>query len=410
MSEQETKVPEVAAAVDAQPTEAKAEPAEQKDTAMAETEKTTDAKDVETNDTKDDKKSFSVNNPPPNMLKVRRPSPNRGGRKDKSNKFDPSVLGETDDPVQIRGQVEFYLSDANLPTDKFLSELTGLTENKPVPLSTICSFKRMRRFQPYSAVVAALKDSNLLVVEGEEGSETVKRKNAFVPVKPSKIEERSIYAKGFGEEVASTQFDLEAFFAQYGSFNSVRLRRGDDGGFKGSVFVEWVDKETADKFMAVDPKPKWKDHDLLILWKADYTKEKNEAIKRGEIQPSASRRGNHRGRGGRRDVDSDNWKERRDRDQKNGHRDSRGRGRGRGRGGRGRGGGRDRDDRRSRRDQEDQPKAQGGEGDGKPKIHVSGEGANGAASTNGKRAREDEGQDAPPAKKVDAKEPAVESA
>lgn len=252
-----------------------------------------------------------------------------------------------------------------------------------------------------------MKESKDLVVEGEEGSETIRRKKAFDPSRRIKIDERSVYVKGFGEEEQSTQFDIEAFFAKYGETNSVRLRRGDDQGFKGSVFVEWADQETADKFIALDPKPKWKDHDVLILRKLDYMKQKNEKFRNGEGELSGGRgrgRGNFRGRGGRRDGDSDSWKDRRDRDQRSGHRDQRGRGRGRGNRGRGR------DHGGSRRDQEDsKPKIQASN-DGRPKIHTSEdkpakkEDANESSNTNGKRARDDEGQGAPPAKKVDVKD------
>lgn len=318
-------------------------------------------------------------------------------------------------------QIHFYFSDSNLPTDKFLSDLTGLEENKPVPLKTICSFKRMRRFQPYSAVVAAMKESKDLVVEGEEGAETIQRKKAFDPARRTKIDERSVYVKGFGAEDSSTQFDIEAFFAKIGETNSVRLRRGDDGGFKGSVFVEFADQETADKFMALDPKPQWKDHDVLILRKLEYVQQKNEKIRNGDGELSGGRgrgrgrgRGNFRGRGGdRRDRDggSDNWKERRDRDQRNGHRDQRGRGRGRGNRGRGR------DQGGLRRDQDDdKPKIQSSD-NGKPRINISEDKpsekkdtVDDSSNNNGKRARGEDGQDAPPAKKVDNKEPATEAA
>ncbi|KAJ2970341.1 hypothetical protein NQ176_g8236 [Zarea fungicola] len=115
----------------------------------------------------------------------------------------------TDDPDAIRKQVEFYFGDWNFPQDKFMWETCGGAENKPIAVEKIHSFKRMRTFQPYSAVVAALRDSTFLDLEGEEGKETLKRK---VPYKPmanarAKTEASTVYAKGFGDETPTTQFD-----------------------------------------------------------------------------------------------------------------------------------------------------------------------------------------------------------
>ncbi|KAK6827964.1 RNA-binding La domain-containing protein [Apiospora arundinis] len=375
---------------------------------------------TETNDNQTNE--ISVLNPPKNMLRIKRDLIAQDG-KTKANKFDPSVMEETSDPVLIRSQVHFYFSDVNLASDKFMREQTGGTENKAIPLATITSFKRMRRFQPHSAVITALKESNFVVIEGEEGKETIRRQKAWDPSKITKLEERSVYVKGFGNEIPSTQFDIEAFFTQYGEIHSVRLRRGEDGGFKGSVFVEWADQETAEKFMALDPKPTWKEHDLLILWKADYTQQKNQAIKEGRIQP----KNNHgkpfhrgRGRGGfrgtqREGADSNDWKKRRDEDQKRGFggdrrdsRDQRGRGRGRGRGGRGRGdhrGGRGRDQAEEPQEKKEPVKATNENGElPAPKINISSD----AATANGKRARDDDAQDRP-TKKVDTKEAAPET-
>lgn len=322
-------------------------------------------------------------------------------------------------------QVEFYFGDSNLPEDKFLWEKVGGAENKPVPITLISSFSRMRRFKPYEAVVKALKASNFFVVDGPEGEETIRRKNAIDTDKRNKREERSVYVKGFGDETSSTQFDIEAFFAQYGQFDSVRLRRADgpEKVFKGSVFVEWSDKETADKFVALKPEPQWKGHPLHIMWKLDYMKQKSEAIREGKISASGRKfpRGSHRGsrgqhRGGNdRGGDKDDWKKRREQDQQNGFSDrrdnNRGRGRGRGRGNfRGRGG---RDNHGSR----DQDVAVKPADDGRPKIHVSKEGAKimkeekaKSGETNSKRPREDDNSASePPAKKVDTKAEATEA-
>jgi len=67
-------------------------------------------------------------------------------------------------PDEIRAQAEYYFSDQNLPFDRFLLSLTGGSENRPVSLRRIHSFKRMRRYQPFESVKEALKGSKLLVV------------------------------------------------------------------------------------------------------------------------------------------------------------------------------------------------------------------------------------------------------
>ena len=211
--------------------------------------------------------------------------------------------------------------------DKFLLSKVGGSTNNSVPLSLLHSFKRMRRFQPFSAIVEALKSSEPL--ELTENDTAVRRKvplpdsvkeahdPTVVKVFEDKAMNRSIYAKGFGPEEPSTQFDIEAFFAPYGPTNAIRLRRTAEKVFKGSVFVEFDSEETQKKFLAVDPKPKWKGQDLLIKSKRDYCEEKARDIEAGRIKPNRGRGGfRGRGRGNRRD-DRD-WRERRSEDQKKG--------------------------------------------------------------------------------------------
>jgi lupus La protein len=268
-----------------------------------------------------------------------------------NRKFDPSVREVTDDPVAIRKQVEFYFGDWNFPQDKFMWEQCEGAENKPIAIQKIHSFKRMRTFQPYSAVVAALRDSDFLVVDGEEGEETVKRKNAYKPMATgkAKAEAATVYVKGFGDEEPNTQFDLETFFSQFGDVRGLKLRRTQENFFKGSVFVTFADENEAQKFIALDPAPKWKDHDLKIMSKREYCQEKTDLIRQGKLEPnSQSTKKFFEGKdGSNKPRDNDDWKKRREHDQKNGFRDNRGGfrgrgGRGRGGGGRGRGrGGRD---------------------------------------------------------------------
>lgn len=268
------------------------------------------------------------------------------------------ALAESDDADEIRKQVEFYFSDSNLCQDKFLFTQTGGTDNKPIPISVIHSFKRMRHFKPFSAVVAALKESKTLeVVNGDE----VKRKTPLPIDKDVNFEDsakliedaamaRSIYVKGFEAEVATSQLDIEEFFQPYGPINMVKLRRDfGDNTFKGSVFVEFVSAEVMQEFMDLETKPQWKgEKDLMYMTKKSYCEGKIKDIEAGRIRPNehdTERRNFRGGRGGGRG--------RGDRGRGRGDR-----GRGRGRGGRGnndrrdRRGGRDGDDRdwKTRRD------------------------------------------------------------
>jgi lupus La protein len=97
-------------------------------------------------------------------------------------------------------KVEFYFSDANLPTDNHMLKMTEGTLNLPVSVSNLMKFGRMKRFQPVSAVVAALRESKMLDVTGPEGAEEVKRKVAWDGKDPEDESlPRSVYVKGFGD-------------------------------------------------------------------------------------------------------------------------------------------------------------------------------------------------------------------
>ncbi|KYK59632.1 RNA-binding La domain protein [Drechmeria coniospora] len=352
-------------------------------------------------------------------------------RNNSNNKFDPSTREVTDDPAVIRKQVEFYFGDWNFPQDKFMWETCEGTANKPMPLAKIHSFKRMRVFQPYSAVVAALRDSQFLDISGEAGEEVVKRKIPYKPVgeNKAKIEAATVYVKGFGDENPNTQFDLESFFAKFGEIRGLKLRRTNEGLFKGSVFVTFPDEDEANKFIALDPAPTYKSHELKIMSKRSYCEEKSELIRQGKLEPNSSaprkffegrdpsNKRNFRERDNRGARDGDDWKKRRENDQKHGFQEHRGNGRGRSRGGRGRGGrdrgGRGRGGFRGGRDGNDRDRGDGSQQrqddfkDAKPRIQSTTEGSKDEAATNGKRAREeDAGEKGPAHKKVDTKEAA----
>ncbi|KAK3711320.1 hypothetical protein LTR37_009700 [Vermiconidia calcicola] len=295
---------------------------------------------------------------------------------------------ESKDHDEIRRQVEFYFSDSNLPIDEYLLRMTGGSENKPVPLKVIHNFKRMRHFQPFGAVVEAVKESNFLNLNEDNEitrKEPLDAKFTDDVTQNKKLTHtssmpRSIYAKGFGDEKSSTQLDIEEFFEPYGPVQAIRLRRDGDDVFKGSVFVEFTNTDTQQRFLDLDPKPQWDGKDLQIMSKQEYVDIKHRGIVDGLVKPrSPSRRSfnnnkDYRNRkhdddrrsGGynkdnkrsRFDARNDDWKEARERDR--GYDDRRGRSdRGRGRGGRGgRGGRRDSPDgidrkKRRRSDEDD---------------------------------------------------------
>lgn len=217
-----------------------------------------------------------------------RGGPNKfAGNRKPLSKFESQP--ESSNPTEIRRQVEFYFSDSNLPIDEYLLSLTGGSKNRPVPLKLIHSFKRMRHFQPYSAVRDAVKASKFLTITGDDDEITrnVPLDSRFSDdsvanrsLVHSMSMGRSIYAKGFGGETDSTQLDIEAFFAPYGPVRSVRLRRGNDNRFKSSVFVEFENEELAQQFLELDPKPRWvapkKNVDGVLVSKGNNDKTNDE--------------------------------------------------------------------------------------------------------------------------------------
>lgn len=202
----------------------------------------------------------------------------------------------------------------------------------------------MRHFQPFEAIVEAMRDSTIL--ELCENDTCVRRIDPLpssldngpdpnaIEIFEDRAMPRSVYAKGFGEEKPSTQFDIENFFAEYGTTNAVRLRRSEDKVFKSSVFVEFDSEETAKKFLELDPKPQFQGKDLQIMSKKEYCDKKVEDIKAGRIRPNKphnkpQRRDDRHGRGDRDykrkrdDEDDRDWRIRREEDRKGGFRDHR---------------------------------------------------------------------------------------
>ncbi|GAB1726563.1 hypothetical protein NU195Hw_g2488t1 [Hortaea werneckii] len=65
---------------------------------------------------------------------------------------------------EILRQVEYYFSDESLPGDSHLLGFTGRDGTKPVNLSMILNFKKMKQYRPKAAVREVLKSSSLVEV------------------------------------------------------------------------------------------------------------------------------------------------------------------------------------------------------------------------------------------------------
>lgn len=153
-----------------------------------------------------------------------------------------------------------------MPYDKFMWTLYSKDPEHWVPIATVASFKRMRDFSSFGSewLLDALRTSTFLEVN--EAGDKIRRTTEVK--EPKDAFDRSVYAKGFGEDEDDTlQARLEEFFSKFGVTNSVRMRRDEHKKFKGSVFAEFADFDTVDKFLKADPKPTWEGKELLIMSK-----------------------------------------------------------------------------------------------------------------------------------------------
>ncbi|XWS12373.1 hypothetical protein CRYUN_Cryun37aG0084300 [Craigia yunnanensis] len=112
------------------------------------------------------------------------------GQDQDQNHENSSTTGVVTDDLKnkIIKQVEYYFSDENLPTDKHMMSLIKKNKEGFVPISEISSFRKMKRLtRNYPSIVAALKESSLLVVSSD--GKKVKRCNPlpFIEVRDPKL-------------------------------------------------------------------------------------------------------------------------------------------------------------------------------------------------------------------------------
>lgn len=166
-----------------------------------------------------------------------------------------SVYKGSDFDEKVRKQVEFYFSDSNLQTDKFLWRIYEANDGW-VELKTILTFGRMRQYRPEDKVIEALKASDKLVFSSN--NDMIRRKDPLKDFNELKNTRRrnSVHIEGFPKDV--TQEDLEEWFSTKivpqlpaeKALCSIRRHRTKAGReFLGVADVEFKTQEDAEYFL-----------------------------------------------------------------------------------------------------------------------------------------------------------------
>jgi len=201
------------------------------------------------------------------------------------------VIGDKEKKGIVR-QIEHYFGDFNLPKDKFLLEQTKLDDGW-VSMETMLKFKRLSALCDDASVIldalaAAAAKSGLMEIDA--AGSRVRR----VPSKPvpewnderkAQLAKQTVYTKGFDKENSTLDGIIEFFEEKLGSdVMNVQMRSYQDKkdknkkGFKGSLFVTFKDRESAEKFIALEEflvkGEKGAEAKSVRMWQEDYNTEK----------------------------------------------------------------------------------------------------------------------------------------
>ncbi|KAJ8545320.1 hypothetical protein K7X08_017903 [Anisodus acutangulus] len=122
---------------------------------------------------------------------------------------------------KIVKQVEYYFSDANLPTDKFLLKYVTRDKEGFVPVKVIASFSKVKKLTKETSIIAAaLTESSLLVVSPD--GRKVKRLH---PLPLSEIKDSKVCTVLVGNLPEDHSVDnLRRIFGQTGNVKHVTIR------------------------------------------------------------------------------------------------------------------------------------------------------------------------------------------
>ncbi|KAI3982444.1 hypothetical protein MKX01_041282 [Papaver californicum] len=126
---------------------------------------------------------------------------------------------------KIIRQVEYYFSDENLPTDKFLMKFLKKNKHGFIPVGVIASFRKMKKLiQNNELVVAALRESSLLVVSSD--GKKVKRARPLPVIDVKEAQSRTVVVENLPAN-QSTE-NLQKIFGDAGNIKSICIRDPHD--------------------------------------------------------------------------------------------------------------------------------------------------------------------------------------
>lgn len=164
---------------------------------------------------------------------------------------------------QCLKQVEFYFSEFNYPFDRFLKTTAEKNEGW-VPISTVASFNRMKRFRPVDEVVKILRKSTVLEVSAD--GENVKRRTPLNMEDRTSRNERILAIMNFprldddkeavtNDDKLQVQEEIEKFLFGLKScammIQQVRLKRDHKKRFNGTVIIEFSNEEDCKNFIEI---------------------------------------------------------------------------------------------------------------------------------------------------------------
>ena len=133
--------------------------------------------------------------------------------------------------------LQYYFSDVNLSKDKFLKDLLG-KEDGWIAIETLLTFNRLKQLTETQAdIVDAFENGKSELIQLNESKDKLRRTKPLPEVDDEfrrTYRLRTVHLNGF-PKVGTTLDDLIEFCSQYGTVESVQMRRFNDKSFKVSI-------------------------------------------------------------------------------------------------------------------------------------------------------------------------------